>query len=292
MAKNKNLIYDVGMHKGEDTEYYLKKGFKVIAFEANPDLVKLCKYKFVKQIKEGKLIIVEGAIIDFDYNFDSKNSKIIFYKNKDLSVWGTADINWAKRNERKGTENEVIEVPKINFKECLDKYGIPYYLKIDIEGMDKVCLKSLISFVEKPDYISIESEKVSFLELKEEFNLLVKNGYDKFKIINQGSISKQSTPENTIEGLRIDYDFQPGSTGLFGNDLPGKWLNYYKAILKYRLIFFGYKLFGDNGIVTNRYFKNVILKIISIFIKQRIPGWYDTHAMHNSMKTDFVKKII
>ena len=34
-----NLIYDVGLHLGEDTEYYLKKGFRVIAFEANPELV-------------------------------------------------------------------------------------------------------------------------------------------------------------------------------------------------------------------------------------------------------------
>ena len=31
------LIYDVGAHKGEDTEYYLRKGFRVIAIEAMPE---------------------------------------------------------------------------------------------------------------------------------------------------------------------------------------------------------------------------------------------------------------
>ena len=32
----KDLIYDIGMHNGENTEYYLKRGFRVIAVEANP----------------------------------------------------------------------------------------------------------------------------------------------------------------------------------------------------------------------------------------------------------------
>jgi 16S rRNA A1518/A1519 N6-dimethyltransferase RsmA/KsgA/DIM1 with predicted DNA glycosylase/AP lyase activity len=35
--KHKDLIYDVGMHHGEDTEFYLRKGFRVVAFEADPD---------------------------------------------------------------------------------------------------------------------------------------------------------------------------------------------------------------------------------------------------------------
>lgn len=37
---NNSLIIDVGMHTGRDTEFYLKKGFNVVAIEANPELVK------------------------------------------------------------------------------------------------------------------------------------------------------------------------------------------------------------------------------------------------------------
>ena len=36
MPKYSDLIYDVGFHQGEDTAYYLKKGFRVVAFEAHP----------------------------------------------------------------------------------------------------------------------------------------------------------------------------------------------------------------------------------------------------------------
>ena len=37
--KHKDLIFDIGMHKGEDAEFYLRKGFRVVAFEADADLV-------------------------------------------------------------------------------------------------------------------------------------------------------------------------------------------------------------------------------------------------------------
>jgi len=37
--KHHDLIYDVGLHKGEDAEFYLRKGFRVVAFEADSDLV-------------------------------------------------------------------------------------------------------------------------------------------------------------------------------------------------------------------------------------------------------------
>jgi hypothetical protein len=29
-----DLIFDVGFHRGEDTDFYLKKGFRVVAVEA------------------------------------------------------------------------------------------------------------------------------------------------------------------------------------------------------------------------------------------------------------------
>jgi hypothetical protein len=38
MTKHADLVYDVGFHQGEDTAFYLKKGFRVVAFEAHPRL--------------------------------------------------------------------------------------------------------------------------------------------------------------------------------------------------------------------------------------------------------------
>ena len=39
-TKMKKLIYDIGMYDGSDTRYYLNEGFRVLAIEENPVLVK------------------------------------------------------------------------------------------------------------------------------------------------------------------------------------------------------------------------------------------------------------
>ena len=57
MTPKKNLIFDIGMHVGQDTEFYLKKGFNVVAVEANPKLVKENTEKFKEYItRENSLL--------------------------------------------------------------------------------------------------------------------------------------------------------------------------------------------------------------------------------------------
>ncbi len=278
-----HLIYDVGMHKGEDTDFYLKKGFKVIGFEANPQLVVNCKKRFEQEIVNGDLVIVEGAIVNFGENKKSPSS-VKFYVNKDKTIWGTAVKDWALRNEHLGTSNEVIEVPAINFSQCLKKYGIPYYLKIDIEGCDRICLESLLNFDQKPNYISIESEKRKFKLLEEEFKLLNQLGYTSFKAINQARVLKQKEPQHReVEGHFLGYTFSFGSTGLFGNDLPDKWKTEKQVLKQYRKIFIWYRLFGDYGklkkTIVGRGFLKLIRRLLPLFFEIR---WYDTHAKHLS----------
>src|SRR5215475_4452413 len=62
MRMQDDLIYDVGLHSGKDTEFYLAKRFRVVAIEANPVLASRCKTKFASQIKEGRLHILQLAI--------------------------------------------------------------------------------------------------------------------------------------------------------------------------------------------------------------------------------------
>ena len=60
--KNKNLIYDVGMHRGQDTDFYLKKGYEVIAFEANPDNADFGRKRFSKEIEEGRIDLLSAPL--------------------------------------------------------------------------------------------------------------------------------------------------------------------------------------------------------------------------------------
>lgn len=275
-------MYDVGMHKGEDTDYYIRKGFRVIGFEADPDLVELCRSRFKDEIGNGKLIVVEGAIIELPSG-KTKDKTIRFFKNKNSSVWGTVADDWAHRNEILGTSNEIIEVPVVNFSECLKKYGIPHYLKIDIEGMDTLCLKVLRHFEQKPDYVSIESEKVSFDKLIEEIELLMQLGYKRFKAIQQEGISHQKEPNPSNEGVYVGYQFREGSSGLFGADLPDKWKDDKQIFHQYKFIFLQYRLFGDYGKLRRTFAGKVLSRILRMLLRKPIPGWYDTHAKHSSV---------
>ncbi|HNS17386.1 MAG TPA: FkbM family methyltransferase [Bacteroidales bacterium] len=281
IKKYNDLIFDVGMHRGEDTAYYLKRGFRVIGFEADPDLVMHCKAKFAEEIKASQLHIVDGAITDMPAG-ETMGTTVKFYKNINNSVWGTISSEWADRNATLGTSSEIIDVPVISFSQCIEEYGIPYYLKIDIEGMDTVCLKTLLTFTLKPSYVSIESEKVHFKKLKVEFALLRRLGYDRFKAIQQEGISKQLVPFDTKVGPYVDYHFQEGSSGLFGEELPGEWKNYRNIINEYRGIFLLYKLFGDYGILKDFKAGHTIQNVLSKRLQRPVPGWYDTHAKHMS----------
>jgi hypothetical protein len=103
-----------------------------------------------------------------------------------------------------------------------------------------------------------------------EFELFKKLGYTRFKIADQDHIADQKPPYPSLEGQYVDHQFERGSSGLFGNELPGEWLTARQAIWRYRVIFLGYYLFGDFGILKG------LLRLP--FFGRLCPAWYDTHA--------------
>ncbi len=280
MKKDNNLIFDVGMHKGEDTLFYLSKGFNVVAFEADAELANSGRIKFKKEIAEGRLTIVEGAIVGDDL---LDRPFVQFFKNKDVSVWGTVVEDWSKRNDKLGYGSEVIDVATVDFKKCLREYGIPYYLKVDIEGMDNVCLEALFAFDERPSYLSVEAEKVSFNRLKKDIDLLVKLGYDSFLEVNQSDIGQQKEPISKYEGTFVNATFEEGSSGLFGIDLGTDWHSSDRSIKNYWWIFIGYRLFGDNSKIKKWLVIRGLKVTLSKLLGRTVPGWYDTHARHSSI---------
>lgn len=202
-----NLIYDVGMHTGEDTDFYLKKGFDVVAIEANKDLVEENEKKFKKYIEEKKLIIINCAINLHEGQFN-------FYKNK--------KHQWSSLIESIGTREGNYEIEKVNclnISKIFNQYGMPYYLKIDIEGKDETVISPLSDFIDKPKYISFEGGNFNTLELLLKFN------YKLFKIIDQSKYYEWKCPEISLEGNYVDYKFPLGSSGLFGEETEGCWLD-------------------------------------------------------------------
>jgi hypothetical protein len=285
-AKRKDLIYDIGMHKGEDTEFYLRKGFRVIAVEAEPSLARFCRFRLKEFIDQGQLIIIEGAIVD-PAAIEAGQKKAVFYRNDVNSVWGTVCSDWVQRNVRLGASSTMLEVDVIDFAATLKRYGVPHYMKIDIEGVDMVCVNALRLFRERPDYISIESDKTCFTNIKREIGAFVDLGYDSFQAVEQSAIPRSQSPPNPPrEGGYAAQHFEDGSSGLFGMELVNGWKSNREILRQYRVICLGYYLLGDDGIVSRWWgFRWLLRRFLQALTKAPVPGWHDTHARHCSVKT-------
>lgn len=220
------LIIDVGMHSGKDTEFYLRKGFDVVAIEANPALVQRARSRLGEYLSEGRLRIYEVAIADYEGEID-------FFVNRQHDDWGTISTAFAARNERKGTKNSVIRVECTTFQTILMKCGVPYYLKIDVEGVDTKCLRALMALRERPKYVSIEAGLTSLRETFTELSLLWKLGYRHFKIVNQRLNSTVRCPSPPLEGDFVDYRFDGTCSGPFGEEAPGEWMSPAETFIKY-----------------------------------------------------------
>src|ERR1700747_1615621 len=93
--KRRFLVYDVGMSRGEDTEFYLKKGYRVVGFEADPLLVDHCRRRFAAALAGGQLNIVAGVICADP----SASGSVAFYRSTN-DEWGTVCLEWADRNRQ------------------------------------------------------------------------------------------------------------------------------------------------------------------------------------------------
>lgn len=256
---NNKLVYDVGLHLGYDTKLYLSKGYKVVAIEANPNLINLSSIQFSQSIKEGNLTLLNNAISNID------NATVPFY----ISQLGSAQSSLQKTMaERRGGILEIqIETKKLStiFRE----QGTPYYCKIDIEGHDYIALETLSSNNLLPRFISAEINNVSndgilvsdiveidklypiWFSILEKLNHL---GYSKFKIVDQASLrvlSRQmlqrnvffqngsliSRIKNRLNRIWTCFSFKPAlnkgyfsdCSGPFGESLAGEWVNFDEA---------------------------------------------------------------
>ena len=287
VKKHSDLIYDIGLNEGQDTDFYLRKGFRVVAIEADPDLCRDCRRRFEKYIDSGQLVLLEGAI---HAGHASPVSTVRFYKHDGKSDWGTVVPDWASRNSRLGVSSVTIEVNTVDLTQVIRKFGMPHYMKIDIEGSDMVCVEALRQFQPRPDFISIESDKVRFSNIRREIDTLVHLGYGAFQAIEQSTIPTMQNPPNpSREGQFAARTLWEGSSGLFGFELDGRWLTRPQVLLRYRFIRLGYYLVGDEGVMNNwrfrgaRRLRGIAARVIAWLIGSPFPGWYDTHARHSSV---------
>jgi FkbM family methyltransferase len=203
MILNK-LIYDIGLNDGIDTDYYLKLGYNVVCVDANPEIIKDAIIKYKKEIIDDRVILLNVGI--------SNNIDILKFYISKKSIYSSFIEEKANLIEYTDGIKNVIKINTIKLIDLIKIFGIPYYMKIDIEGYDMLAIETLTTET-KSKYISVEYCDYNILDK------LKSIGYNKFKFISQINIEEQNNNKNDIK-------FKLHSSGNFGENTPGEWMNY------------------------------------------------------------------
>jgi len=282
----RGLIFDIGMHDGSDTAFYLHQGYAVVAVEADPALAARGRERFSREIDAGQLTILNVGIA-------AEAAMATFWICEDNSVWNSFDKGIATRN---GSRCHPVQIETWRFSDVLKTFGVPDYAKIDIEGHDSMCVRDLDGGM-VPRFISVESECVADgetltpSEAVAVLDLLRDAGYTRFKLVAQDDFRTVSYPDRwrTLRRLvdsaaygklrlpgvsalagrlshrgrlqaRNGFAFACGSTGPWGGGLLGRWCDYEAARATYLAL-------------RHTYFNQPAVKTYSF--------WFDWHATYD-----------
>jgi len=210
---DRRLIYDIGMYNASDTAFYLNKGFRVIAVEANPTYVEQASARFREEIAAGLLTIYGVALTETVGYAD-----LYVHEHDD---WTRLDKDLAGRAPAfaEGKFRKII-VPSRPFSEIYARHDIPYYVKLDIEGSELPPIRDILASGRHPEYISFEMN----LRLRTILDLCMAHGYEWFNIVPQEAKSDFQLPNPPLEGNYVAIRFDGHMTGPFGREVPGDWL--------------------------------------------------------------------
>ena len=193
------LAFDIGFFNGRDTLEFLRTGHRVLAIEANPELFRRGRNAFAGFIRSGQLRLINGLLSDGDDAVGTR-SFYVHHKHADWSSLVRA-VGCRKSEAEKHIVDETacsrMELPLLSCRALLRDHGVPYVMKLDIEGHEAACLRPLPDVAERgnlglalPQYLSMEYD-ASKLKLLPWLHGL---GYQRAKLLDQRPFMDWSGP--------------------------------------------------------------------------------------------------
>jgi len=200
-----DLIFDLGMSEGNDTAFYLAKNFRVVGVEPDIKMFAQLNERFADDIAARKLKIYNCAASE-----RSGDITEFFHHEK---YQGISSLSKSRSEFAEGSYS-AYKIITIDWQSLVQKHGVPYYLKIDIERHEREFLRGMANMPILPPYISVEC---FWFEAIEHLRNL---GYRAFQLIDQNPAGGFSLPAIQREGAAILWSNWHHSSGPFGRDLP------------------------------------------------------------------------
>lgn len=148
-----SLVFDVGANVGTLTEVFASLGARVIAVEPNPDCA-----------RHIQLLTERTAVEVFQAAAGEKAGTAILHVADRRDKMSSLSEEWceAMRKQSKvheGIWTRRIAVPVVTLDALIERYGAPYYIKIDVEGYEENVLDGLSC---QPPLLSFEFNKTYF----------------------------------------------------------------------------------------------------------------------------------
>jgi FkbM family methyltransferase len=146
-----DLIFDIGANVGQKTDIFLKLGARVVAVEPDPLNQEVLRQSYLDFRLAKKSVVIVGKAVGAHAGPQK------MWVDKPGSAKNTLSPKWVEilrtDQSRFGESldfSEAREVEMVTLEELIKHYGVPFYVKIDVEGYEPDVLSGLhtpISFV-------------------------------------------------------------------------------------------------------------------------------------------------
>jgi FkbM family methyltransferase len=163
---NQSLIFDIGANKGYKSVIFSKLVKKVVAFEPSEKLYHYLQKRFVNSNVIIYNLALGSSVCESDFYLVENNEAYNSLNKKHIeSITASRGIATIENVMHKKVKVEVVE-------KFIEKYGVPKYIKIDVEGFEYEVIKGmktpvpLISFeANLPEFYDESIQSIEYLDL-------------------------------------------------------------------------------------------------------------------------------
>jgi len=207
--KPSNIVFDFGANIGKRTKIFLKLGARVVAIEPQKECARIIHLAF-----RNKVVIIPKALAEKEGIADIRLDESSTLSSMS-EEWINAVKNSGRFKDHRWASQQRIETTTLD--NLINSFGIPRFIKIDVEGYEYQVLRGLtkrvevISIENTPERIGATRDCMEYLsslggiELNYSFGETMQWVFPKWIQINEMMIFLEQVRINNEEGIGDVY---------------------------------------------------------------------------------------